>query len=89
MLRDSIWNGRLQRMVFSNGTPKRICQVLTEMGVDTRCMKADNMNRALGEMSDFTASCTQLKLAWIRQKVTQGAIVIIASLGLKNLSIQL
>ena len=39
-LRDTIWNGRAQRMVFSDGTPKGMRQVLNGRGVDTRGMKA-------------------------------------------------
>lgn len=42
-LRDTIWNGKLQKMVFGNGTPKGMHQVLTERGVDMRGMKADDL----------------------------------------------
>ena len=50
-LRDTIWNGRVQRMVFSDGTPKGMWQVLTEWGVDTREIKACDMRKTLGDFS--------------------------------------
>ena len=34
---------RLQKMVFSNGTPKGIRQVLTERGINTTGMKASDL----------------------------------------------
>lgn len=60
-MRDTIWNGRLQKMVFNNGTPKGMRQVLTERGVDTRRMKADDLRRVLGEMSDFKYEKTKVE----------------------------
>ena len=40
-------------MVFSDGTPKGMRQVLNKRGVDTKGMKAADMRKALGEMHDF------------------------------------
>ena len=42
-MRDTTWEGRVQKMVGSNGTPKGMRQVLVERGVDVRGMKADDM----------------------------------------------
>lgn len=39
-MRDTIWGGRVQRMVNANGTPKGMRQVLIERGVDVQGMKA-------------------------------------------------
>ena len=43
-LRDTIWNGQTQKMVFSDGTPKGLCQVLEERGVNTRGMNAEKIS---------------------------------------------
>lgn len=48
-------------MVFNNGTPKGMSQVLTERGVDTRRMKADDLRRVFGEMSDFKYEKTKVE----------------------------
>lgn len=61
VLRDTIWNGRLQRMVFSNGTPKGMRQVLTEWEIDTTEMKASDLRQVLGEMSDFKYEKTKVE----------------------------
>ena len=48
-------------MVFSNGTPKGMREVLIERGIDTRCMKASDMRRVLGEMHDFKYEKTKVE----------------------------
>ena len=60
-LRDTIWNGRSQRMVLSDGTTKGMRQVLNERGVDTRGMKAADMRKALSEMTDFKYEKTKVE----------------------------
>ena len=52
-LHDTVWNGRGQKMVFSDGTPKGMKRVLEERGVNTKGMKAEKIREVLGEMSDF------------------------------------
>ena len=52
-LRDTIWNGRSQRMVFTDSTPKGMRQVLNERGVDTRRKKAADMREALKRDARF------------------------------------
>ena len=59
-LRDTILNVRSQRMVFSDGTPKGMRQVLNKRGVDTKGMKAADMRKALGEMHDFKYEKTKV-----------------------------
>ena len=36
VMHDTVYNGRIQRMVFPDGTPKGLYQVLRERGVDIR-----------------------------------------------------
>ena len=38
-MRDTIWNGQLQKMCFNIGVPKGMKQVLEERGVNTMQMK--------------------------------------------------
>lgn len=53
-MRDTIWNGTLQKMIFLDGTPKGMHKVLDERGVDLSGMKADDMRKRLKEMSEKT-----------------------------------
>ena len=52
-MRDTTYNGRVYKLVDSNGVPKGMRQVLIERGVDVRGMKAPDMRRVLREMPDF------------------------------------
>ena len=52
-MRDTLWNGKPQKMVLPNGLPKGLKLVLQERGVDTTGMKKDEMQRRLGNMDDF------------------------------------
>ena len=45
--------GREQKMVFDDGTPKGMKQVLLERGVNTTKMKAEQMREILQNMPDF------------------------------------
>ena len=60
-MRDTTWEGRVQKMVGSNGTPKGMIQVLVERGVDVRGMKADDMRKRLKEMHDFKYEKTKVE----------------------------
>ena len=51
-MHDTIWDGKVKKMVDSKGTPKGMRQVLMERGVDVRGMKADDMRKTLKEMHD-------------------------------------
>ena len=42
-MHNTLWNGMYQRMVFRDGTPKGMKQVLEERGVNTKRMKAERM----------------------------------------------
>lgn len=48
-LRDTMWNGRVQKMVTEDGVQKGLRTVLQERGVDTKGMNSDNLKTVLGE----------------------------------------
>ena len=60
-MHDTIWDGKVQKMVDSKGTPKGMRQVLMERGVDVRGMKADDMRKTLKEMHDFKYEKTKVE----------------------------
>ena len=52
-MRDTVWDGRVQKMNFQIGVPKGMRRVLQERGVDTSGMGGDQMRKTLAEMDDF------------------------------------
>ena len=60
-MHETTWNGKVQRMVDSKGTPKGMRQVLMERGIDVRGMKADDMRKTLKEMHDFKYEKTKVE----------------------------
>ena len=60
-MRDTMYDGRVQKMVYADGIPKRMKQVLVERGIDIRGMKADNMRKLLGGMNDFKYEKTKVE----------------------------
>ena len=60
-MRDTIWDGKVQQMVMSDGRPKGMRIVLQERGVDTMGMKAGDMRLVLGNHSDFKNEKTALE----------------------------
>ena len=61
-MRDTVWQGKVQTMVFSVGVPKGLIQVLKERGVDTRRMKLDDMRCELASHSDFREEKTKIAI---------------------------
>ena len=63
-MHDTVWNGKFQKMILSDGRPKGMKLVLEERGVNTDKMKAADMRRVLGNHHDFkhektgSISCT-------------------------------
>ena len=53
IMRDTVWNGQIQRMVLPDGTPKGMKKVLEERGVDTMGMKAPQLREKLKTYEDF------------------------------------
>ena len=51
-MRDTVWDGRVQKMNFEIGVPKGMRRVLQERGVDTSGMGGDQMRKTLAEMDD-------------------------------------
>ena len=60
-MHSTIWRGREQKMVFDNGTPKGMKQVLFERGINTTKMKADEMRDILQNMPDFKYEKTKVE----------------------------
>ena len=60
-MRDTIWDGKLQKLVFSDGRAKGMRIVLQERGVDTSGMKAADMRVVLGNHADFKNEKTALE----------------------------
>ena len=52
-MHDTVWNGKVQKMVFSDGTPKGMKVVLRERGVDVHRLTAAQMKDILAKMEDF------------------------------------
>ena len=53
-LRDGLWEGKVQKMVLPDGTPKGMKMVLQERGVDVKGMNAEKMRERLNTYSDFS-----------------------------------
>ena len=60
-MRDTYYNGKLLRMVFSDGTPKGMKKVLEERGVNVSKMKAEDMREKLQSMHDFKYEKTKVE----------------------------
>ena len=53
VMRDTIWNGTVQRMGLEDGRPKGMKIVLEEQGIDTTYMNATGMRSKLNSFPDF------------------------------------
>ena len=53
VIHDTVYNGKSQKMVLRNETPKGMKLVLQERGVDVSGMKAEDMRVALQQTHDF------------------------------------
>ena len=51
--RDTVWGGRPQKMVTTDGLQKGLKTVLEERGVNVKKMHKDDMIKTLSEMRDF------------------------------------
>lgn len=60
-LRDTIWAGRVQKLVDSNGVPKGMKKVLEERGINTTTLKANDMREILANHSDFASEKTMVE----------------------------
>ena len=55
VMRDTVWDGQVQKMTLEDGTQKGMKRVLEERGVDTHKMKADQMRKELLKFDDFNS----------------------------------
>ena len=53
LMRDTVWQGRVQKMVFSIGVAKGLIQVLKERGKYWNGMKLEEMRTELASHQDF------------------------------------
>ena len=60
-MRDTVWDGKVQSMVLSDGRPKGMKIVLQERGIDITNMKAADMRLVLGSHADFKNEKTALE----------------------------
>ena len=60
-MHDTTWDGRVQRVVDSKGTPKRMQQTLLKRGVDVKGMIANDIRKKLKEMHDFKYEKTKVE----------------------------
>ena len=60
-MRDTVWKGKVQRMVFSLGIPKGLIQVLKERGCYRKKMKLEDMRKEISTHSDFQNEKTKLE----------------------------
>ena len=61
VMRDTVWNGNVQRMVLDDGRPKGMKIILKERGVDTHGMNAEKMREKLNTYEDFKIQKTILE----------------------------
>ena len=61
VMRDTISQGKVQKMVLPNGQPKGMKMILEERGVDTDRMKAADMKLVLSGHHDFKYEKTALE----------------------------
>ena len=60
-LRDTVWDGEVQRMVFNIGVPKGLIQVLKERGRYRNGMKLDEMRAEISGHPDFKNEKTKIE----------------------------
>ncbi len=56
VMRDSVWDGKSQRMVHPNGTPKGMKAILEERGVNTKGMKAQDFQNQKTLLEEYVES---------------------------------
>ena len=67
VMRDTVWEGQVQKMVDACGIPKGMKIILEERGIDTRGMKAKDMRELLKSFPDFKRQSTLLE-TYIQQR---------------------
>ena len=67
IMKDTMWEGKVQILVDENGIPKGMKAILEERGVDTFGMKVSDMRERLREYPDFNNQKTTLE-TYIEQR---------------------
>ena len=60
-MKNTTWNGKVQRMVFNLGVPKGLIQILTERGKYRKGMKLEEMRMEIASHKDFTEEKTKIQ----------------------------
>ena len=60
-MRDTVWDGKVQKLVLGDGRPKEMKLILQERGIDTSGMKAADMRLVLASHADFKYEKTALE----------------------------
>ena len=60
-MRDTVWQGKVQHMVFRIGVPKGLIQILTERGKYRKGMKLEEMRAELASHADFKEEKTRIE----------------------------
>ena len=58
IMRETVFDGKVQQMVLPDGRPKGLKMVLQERGVDTKGINAEKMRQTLSKYPDFANSKT-------------------------------
>ena len=56
VMRDTVWDGKVQKMTLDNGVPKGLRIVLQERGIDSKSMTVEQMCKELLKHEDFQAA---------------------------------
>ena len=60
-IRDTVWQGKIQRLVFNIGIPKGLIQVLSERGKYHKGMLLEEMRAELANHTDFKEEKTKIE----------------------------
>lgn len=52
-MRDTVWAGNVQKVVYSKGVPKGMKMILDERGINTSSLLANDMRTILSNHNDF------------------------------------
>lgn len=73
-MHDTMWSGRVQKMVNDNGVPKGMKQILEERGINTSSMVAADMRVVLANHEDFRTEKTLVK-HYLHEKGLKGVLL--------------
>ena len=68
VIKDTVFNGTIQKMVDNNGIPIGMKAILEEMGVNTTSMNAAELRKTLREFPDFKQQTTILENDYIHSR---------------------